>query len=99
LKQKNWSTFLLKANGHFYGGGSVIVDFEHNSVLRSGMTSVTGELISPVNGSKSYSTQVPSAVQDVNKLRVVAFVIDVIGEVQNVRAAKVGETQSLETIQ
>jgi len=63
------------------------------------MTSVTGELISPVNGSKSYSTQVPSAVQDVNKLRVVAFVIDVIGEVQNVRAAKVGETQSLETIQ
>ena len=32
--QSNYTTF--------YGGGSVIVDFEHNSVLRSGMTSVTG---------------------------------------------------------
>jgi hypothetical protein len=88
--QSNYTTF--------YGGGSVIYDFEHNSVLRGAMTPVAGELITTNNGSKSFSTQIPSNIQNISNVRVVAFVINSSGKVQNVRAAGIGETQTLEVI-
>ncbi len=82
----------------FYGGVDLIQNFEHNSVLRGAMTSVSGEVIIPENGSKTYSTSIPSNIQNISNVRVVAFVINGEGKVQNVRAAGIGETQTLEVI-
>ena len=63
----------------YYGGSSVISNFEHNHVLRSSLTNVAGDVV-PSNEivdsiyNRVFSVSVPSNVENPSNLSIVAFV-------------------------
>jgi len=93
-------------NTPYYGGGSIIVDFEHKDVLRAIVTHHLGESISSSEtvADNIYSIQkqieIPASIQNNDNLHLVAFVTDAItNEVINVREAKVGVVQDLQIVE
>lgn len=96
----------------YFGGESIIVDFEHNDVLRAVYTPVLGETIpsGETTEGNSYfyeiTKEIPASVSDTSKLNIVAFVSSadeienehLANEVLNVREAPVGEAQDLQII-
>lgn len=89
----------------FFGGTHVLVDFEHNNVLRAFYTDYLGETIpnseTVANHIYEFSINkaIPSLVSDNNKLHLVAFVSDAsTNEVINVREVKIGEEQELQKL-
>ena len=89
----------------YYGGESVLTDFEHNDVLRALLTDSFGDVIlsseTVANNTfdKTFSMNVPSNVSDTNELSIVAFVVDGdTNAVVNVRSAHFGDTQNFQAL-
>ncbi len=89
----------------YYGGPGLIVDFEHNDVLRAIYTNYLGENIptaqTVIDNVYSLSLQkaIPTSVQNNDQLHLIAFVTDAnTNEVINVREVKVGEEQELQEL-
>lgn len=93
-------------NTPYYGGASILVDFEHNDVLRAIVTHHLGESIPEVETvtDNIYTVQkqiaIPATVEDNEKLHIVAFVTNATtNEVVNVREAHVGEEQEFQILE
>jgi len=87
----------------FYGGPGVISNFVHNNILRAIYTHHLGDAIpsgETVNGNIytiTISKPIPSSVEQINNLHLIAFVTNsVTNEVINVQEVKVGETVDFE---
>lgn len=86
----------------YYGGVSVINNFEHDHVLRESLTSLLGENIpSASTGStavytKNFNMAIPSSITDSSKMSIVAFVVGSDNKAINSRAAHANEMQSFE---
>ncbi|APD07348.1 hypothetical protein UJ101_01841 [Flavobacteriaceae bacterium UJ101] len=90
----------------YYGGGSVISNFEHDDVLRSSLTHMQGDDISAnqrTEGSvytRSFNVQVPSNIKDRSKLKVVAFIVGsstgYANSVLNAQSVKIGENRDFQ---
>lgn len=89
----------------YYGGSSIISNFEHDHVLRACLTNLLGDTI-PAGQvvednvyTHSISVPVPNNVTDTSKMSVVAFVINgSTNAVYNARSASIGDTQSIEEL-
>lgn len=89
----------------YYGGGSVIANFEHNHVLRASLTNLLGDQIPSSEYSAdnvyqlNFNTVVPPNVASTEKMSVVAVVIDGSSNAAiNVRGADFGDTQTFEEL-
>ena len=89
----------------YYGGGSTIVGFEHNHVLRATYTNILGDEI-PAGESvyentytKTYSLPVPANVTNASKMEFVAFVVGSDNKAMNVRKAVSGDDQTFEIVE
>lgn len=86
----------------YYGGGSTLVNFEHDHVLRGVLTNILGDAIpSNQTGAEdvytmSFSTTVPSSVSNSSNISVVAFVVDSSNATINSREAYFGVNQNFE---
>ncbi|OYU79456.1 MAG: hypothetical protein CFE23_13925 [Flavobacterium sp. BFFFF1] len=95
--------FYSQANysSNLYNGLSSIPNFEYDGVLRSIVTPISGEAIT-VSGSqvtKNYTIALPSNVANANNAKIVAFLVDANSNaVLNVRQARIGQTQVLESL-
>lgn len=87
----------------YYGGANPIVDFVHNAVLRVAYTDIfgdvipSGETLSSSTYSTSFNVAIPSAVENMDNLTLVAFVV--FGDsktVINVQKAAVGVNQDFD---
>ena len=89
----------------YYGGGSTIVGFEHNHVLRATLTNILGDEIPATESvfdntyTKTYSIPVPSNVANAANMEFVAFVVGSDKKAINVRKAVSGDDQELEIIE
>lgn len=89
----------------YYGGGSTIVGFEHNHVVRATLTNILGDAIPSAESAfdtthtKTYSVPVPANVANSANLEFVAFVVGADKKAINVRKAVNGDDQSLEVIE
>ena len=94
--QKNYTAF--------YGGVSVIPNFEHNHVLRGLMTNLLGDAIADSETtigktfSRNFNISVPSNILSKENLEYVAFVVDANGTALNSRAAKKTDVQAFEEL-
>ena len=88
----------------YYGGTSVISNFEHNDVLRTSLTDLLGETIPNseivTDGvyTRTFSLAVPANVTNSSNMRVVAFVTNNSNKTINVRAADFGVNQTFEEL-
>jgi len=86
---------------NLYGGLNPIPNFEYDGVLRSVISSTSGDVIT-VSGNqvqKNYTVALPANVSNVNNAKIVAFLIDTAtNSVLNVRQSNVGQSQVLETL-
>ncbi|WP_296380855.1 Omp28-related outer membrane protein [Winogradskyella sp.] len=89
----------------YYGGSSVIANFEHDHVLRACLTDLLGDTIPPAEVvedneyTETFSVPVPSNVTDMSKMSIVAFVVNgVTSNVYNARSANFGDTQTIEEL-
>ena len=82
----------------FYNGADPIVDFEHNNVLRDVLTDIYGDVVYPTGDESqmTYSVQTPLSISNTDNVKVVAFVMDVSGEVLNAQVAKLGDALDFE---
>ena len=86
----------------YYGGENPIASYVHDYTLRQTLTHILGDEIpseaSKTNNSwsKNISINIPEAVENSNKIDLIAFVVNESNEVVNVRLAKVGEEQGFE---
>lgn len=81
----------------YYGGVSVITNFEHDSVLRQVFTDLFGDAIlgSEFNSTenayqKTFNVDLSGSIIDNTKLSIVAFIVDTNGNAKNVQKAVVG---------
>lgn len=89
----------------YYGGTSVISNFEHDHVLRACLTDLLGDTI-PTDQvvednvyTETISVSVPNNVSDMSKMSIVAFVVNGgTNAVYNARSANFGDTQSIEEL-
>lgn len=86
----------------FYGGLSVIEEFEHDHVLRATFTNILGDAI-PSNETtygktftRNFSVAVPSNIVNTANMEFVAFVVGQDNKAVNVRKSSVGENQTFE---
>jgi thiol-disulfide isomerase/thioredoxin len=94
-EQKNYTNYFNAVNP--------IEGFEHNHVLRSVPTSLTGQ---PINMSeftddvytKNFTFSVPASIENSENMEFVAFVINANGTAINVRKASTNEVQDFEQI-
>lgn len=88
----------------YYNDVDILVNFEHNHVLRATLTPLLGEAINNsetvINNvyTRTFSVPVPSNVANAANIEFVAFLVDQAGNAINVRKANPGETQSFEEI-
>ena len=89
----------------YYGGSSVISNFEHDNVLRACVTDLLGseipsaEVVAENEYTQTISVDVPSNVVNTAKMRVVAFVVNGFNNsVYNARSASFGDTQTIEEL-
>lgn len=89
----------------YYGGGSTIVGFEHNHVLRATLTNILGDEIPSTESvfdntyTKTFSIPVPTNVTNAANMEFVAFVVGSDKKAINVRKAVSGDDQELEIIE
>ncbi len=89
----------------YYGGTSIIGNFEHDHVLRAALTDLLGDTIPSTEVvednvyTETISVTVPSNVTDMSKMSVVAFVVNgSTNATYNARSANFGDTQSIEEL-
>ncbi len=88
----------------YYGGSSIINDFEHNHVLRSSLTNLLGEDIPSTDTnldevySKNFSLTVPNNISDSSKMSIVAFVINSNNAAVNSRISSINVNQNFEEV-
>ena len=96
----------------YYGGASVLTNFEHDHVLRASLTDLLGDPIPESSTTadniftQTITTNVPSNVSNSDNLSVVAFVVNASGngtpgssnQAINVRSAHFGDTQTLQEL-
>ena len=88
----------------YYGGSSVISNFEHNHVLRASLSNLTGDLIPEDEYSEdnvyqvNYTMAIPSNISVNENMTLVAFVTNESNAALNVRVANFGETQIFEEL-
>lgn len=89
----------------YYGGSSVLTNFEHNHVLRASLTNLLGDEIpsSEFTADNVYEVNfnlaVPSNITNTEKMSVVAVVIDGSTNTSiNVRGADFGDAQTFEEL-
>lgn len=88
----------------YYGGASIIEDFEHNHTLRATLTHILGDAIGnteTVTGNtytRTFNVAVPANVANASNLEFVAFIVDQNGNALNVRQALPGDTQDFEEL-
>jgi hypothetical protein len=86
----------------YYEGENPIPAYVHDYTLRQTLTHILGDEIpasaskSNNNWSKNISINLPEAIENNNKIDLIAFVVNESNEVVNVRLAKLGEEQSFE---
>ncbi len=89
----------------YYGGTSVINNFEHDHVLRACLTDLLGDTIPAAQVvednvyAETISVSVPGNVTDMTKMSIVAFVVNgSTNAVYNARSANFGDAQSIEEL-
>ncbi|WP_396212867.1 Omp28-related outer membrane protein [Flavobacterium sp.] len=89
-----------KNNTPFYGGLSLIPNFEHDHVVRGTFTNLLGDAIPSGETyfeniySKNFSVDVSTlTIENLNNLEFVAFVVGSDNKAINVRSAQIGENQ------
>lgn len=89
----------------YFGGGSTIIGFTHDHVVRAAFTNILGDEI-PTSESvydnvytKTFSVAVPSNVANVSNMEFVAFIVGSDKKAINVRKAVSGDNQSFEIIE
>ena len=88
----------------YYGGSSVISNFEHNHVLRASLSNLRGDLIPEDEYSEdnvyqvNYTMAIPSNISVNENMTLVAFVTNEYNAALNVRVANFGETQTFEEL-
>jgi len=86
----------------YYGGVDILVNYQHNHVLRGVLTPLLGEAINGtetvVNNvyTRSFSVPVPANVANAANIEFVAFVVDAQGKAINVRHAGLNASQEFE---
>jgi hypothetical protein len=86
----------------FYGGLSLIPEFEHNHVVRTTFTDILGDVIPSSETSygktytRNFSVAVPSNITNTANMEFVAFVVGQDNKAINVRKAAIGENQPFE---
>ena len=84
----------------YYGGGSILVNFEHNHVLRYSATNVLGDAIATSAGVTHLSYTIDlsaNGIADVNNAAVLAILVDDTGKkVLNAQYSKVNESQTFD---
>lgn len=89
---------------NYYGGSSVISNFEHNHVLRASLSNLRGDLIPEDEYSEdnvyqvNYTMAIPSNISVNENMTLVAFVTNEFNAALNVRVANFGETQIFEEL-
>lgn len=89
----------------YYGGGSTIVGFTHNHVLRATLTNIlgddvpAGESIYDGTFTKTFSVPVPSNITNKTNVEFVAFIVGKDKKAINVRKAVSGDNQSFEIVE
>jgi hypothetical protein len=88
----------------YYNGEDIIVDYEHNHVLRATLTNILGDAISNAETAtgntytRTFNVPVPANVANAANIEFVAFIVDENGKALNVRQAEPGETQEFEEL-
>lgn len=88
----------------YYGGASILPDFEHNHTLRYCATNLLGDTINASETttgniySRSFTIPMPATVENPANIEFVAFVIGSDGKAINVRASLPGVTQDFEIL-
>lgn len=85
----------------YYGGVSVIQNFEHDHVLRAALTNILGDNITGNTNdgnvyTRSFSQAVPANISDPSKISFVAFVLDSSGRAVNSRSAVPNDNQNFQ---
>ncbi|MEE9348989.1 MAG: Omp28-related outer membrane protein [Flavobacteriaceae bacterium] len=87
---------------NYYGGVSVLTNFEHDHVLRAALTNVTGDQI-PTDQTtknnvyvKSYSVNVPATISNSAKMSFVAIVSTADKKVINARSVHINASNNFE---
>lgn len=85
---------------NYYGGASVIQNFEHNNVLRQVPTDIFGDALNAgeiESGSgnyiKNFNVTLTSNIANTNNLSLAVFLVDANGNAVNSKSALVGETK------
>lgn len=79
----------------YYNGTSILLNFEHNNVLRKVITNLFGDVIPSeymvTNGvfKKSFDIVIPNSIKNNDALKIVAFVLDANGKVINAQKAAI----------
>ncbi len=89
----------------YYGGVDLLLNFEHNHVLRSCLTPLLGEAIPDADVrsgrvyTRSFNIPMPSNVANPEKTEIVAFITDATSNAAlNVRSAETGEQQTFQEL-
>jgi thiol-disulfide isomerase/thioredoxin len=88
----------------YYGGSTVISNFEHNHVLRASLSNLMGDQIPATEYSEdnvyelNYTSAIPSNISVNEIMTLVAFVTNEYNAALNVRVANFGETQIFEEL-
>lgn len=88
----------------YYGGSTVISNFEHNHVLRASLSNLMGDQIPATEYSEdnvyqvNYTSAIPSNISVNENMTLVAFVTNEYNAALNVRVANFGETQIFEEL-
>lgn len=86
----------------YFGGGSTIVNFVHDHVLRASLTNLLGdaftanETVYNNEVSRTFNIPVPANVSNASNIEFVAFVVGADNKAINVRKANPGENQTFE---
>lgn len=85
----------------YFGGQSVLTNFEHNHVLRTCLTDlVNGNILNnTTNGTtvtSNFNLTVPANIANTNNVSIVAFVLDNLGNVINVRYNHLNSSQNFQ---
>ncbi len=87
----------------YFGGQSVLSNFEHNNVLRQVPTNIFGDVftVNELNSEtgvykKEFTIELTGNIQNTSNLDIVAFVVDASGKVLNSQRSEVGVTKDFE---
>lgn len=89
----------------YYGGGSTIVGFTHNHVLRATLTNIMGDEVPASDAiydgtyTKTFSVPVPTTIANKANVEFVAFIVGKDKKAINVRKAVSGDNQDFEIVE